>query len=87
MKGSRLQFSGWTLDTGRRQLTAHDGVLVELSGGEYELLIAFLERPQIVLNRDQLLDITRGRFAGPFDRARKSAGYAARSRRTPRIRR
>ena len=69
VKGSRLRFSGWTLDTARRQLTAPDGVLVELSGGEYELLVAFLERPQIVLNRDQLLDITRGRFAGPFDRA------------------
>ena len=69
MKGSRLRFSGWTLDTGRRHLSAPDGVLVELSGGEYELLIAFLERPQIVLNRDQLLDMTRGRFAGPFDRA------------------
>ena len=69
VKGSRLRFSGWTLDTGRRQLTAPDGVLVELSGGEYELLVAFLERPQIVLNRDQLLDITRGRFGGPFDRA------------------
>jgi two-component system, OmpR family, response regulator len=69
VKGSRLRFSGWTLDASRRQLTAPDGVLVELSGGEYELLVAFLERPQIVLNRDQLLDITRGRFAGPFDRS------------------
>jgi two-component system OmpR family response regulator len=68
-QGRRLRFSGWTLDTGRRQLTAPDGVLVDLSGGEYELLVAFLERPQIVLTRDQLLDITRGRYAGPFDRA------------------
>ena len=50
-------------------MTAPDGVLVDLSGGEYELLVAFLERPQIVLTRDQLLDITRGRDAGPFDRA------------------
>ena len=65
----RLKFSGWTLDTGRRQLVAPDGVLVELSGGEYELLLALLRRPHIVLSRDQLLDITRGRFSGPFDRA------------------
>jgi two-component system OmpR family response regulator len=43
-------------------------VLVELSGGEFELLQAFLRSPQIVLTRDQLLDITRGRLAGPFDR-------------------
>lgn len=64
-----LRFSGWILDSSRRRLTSPDGVLVDLSGGEYELLVALLERPQIVLNRDQLLDITRGRFAGPFDRA------------------
>jgi two-component system, OmpR family, response regulator len=64
-----LRFSGWRLDTGRRQLRAPDGVLVDLSGGEYELLVAFLDRPQIVLTRDQLLDITRGRYGGPFDRA------------------
>jgi two-component system OmpR family response regulator len=68
-KGRRLGFSGWTLDTGRRQLTAPDGVLVDLSGGEYDLLLAFLERPHVVLTRDQLLDITRGRYGGPFDRA------------------
>jgi two-component system, OmpR family, response regulator len=48
---------------------APDGVLVDLSGGEYELLLAFLRRPRIVLSWDQLLDITRGRAAGPFDRA------------------
>jgi two-component system OmpR family response regulator len=40
-----------------------------LSGGEYELLLAFLRCPHIVPTRDQLLDITRGRSAGPFDRA------------------
>jgi two-component system OmpR family response regulator len=67
--GRRLRFSGWTLDTGIRQLTAPDGALVELSGGEYELLAAFLRHPQMVLTRDQLLDLTRGRLAGPFDRA------------------
>jgi hypothetical protein len=44
-------------------------VLVDLSGGDYELLLAFLRSPQIVLTRDQLLDITRGRTTGPFDRA------------------
>jgi len=62
-------FRAWTLYTGRRQLMAPDGVLVDLSGGEHERLLAFLRRPHIVLSRDQLLDITRGRAAGPFDRA------------------
>jgi len=67
-QGRKFTFSGWTLDTGRRQLHAPDGVLVELSGAEYELLFIFLKNPQIVLNRDQLLEETRGRIAGPFDR-------------------
>jgi two-component system, OmpR family, response regulator len=45
------------------------GVLVPLSSGEYRLLEALVERPGQVLNRDQLLDLTRGHVAGPFDRA------------------
>ncbi len=68
-RGRLMSFSGWTLDTGRRTLTSPDGVLVELSGGEYELLFVFLKNPQMVLSRDQLLDETQGRMAGPFDRS------------------
>ncbi len=67
-RGQILTFAGWTLDTGRRQLMSPDGVLVELTGGEYELLFAFLKSPHVVLNRDQLLDHTRGRASGPYDR-------------------
>lgn len=67
--GQALAFSGWSLDTGRRQLRSPDGVLVDLSGGEYELLLAFLKSPHVVLTRDQLLDYTRGRQSGPFDRS------------------
>jgi len=42
---------------------------VPLSSGEYELLMVFLQRPQRVLNRDQLLDLARGRAANVFDRS------------------
>ncbi|MCC7166300.1 MAG: response regulator [Rhodospirillales bacterium] len=63
-----LGFSGWRLETGRRQLRAPDGVLVELTSGEFDLLYAFLKNPQRVLNRDQLLDLARGRVSGPLDR-------------------
>ena len=63
-----LRFSGWSLDVGRRQLRSADGVLVELTSGEFDLLHAFLLNPQRVLNRDQLLDFARGRISGPFDR-------------------
>ncbi|ESR24135.1 response regulator [Lutibaculum baratangense] len=67
--GERYRFDRWTLDTARRELVGEDGVAVPLSTGEFRLLVALLERAGMVLSRDQLLDITRGRNAGPFDRA------------------
>jgi two-component system OmpR family response regulator len=65
----RLRFAGWTLDLARRQLLSAAGVVVPLSGGEYRLLKIFLEHPNRVLSRDQLLDLARGREALPFDRS------------------
>ena len=63
------QFDRWGLDTGSRELLRNDGVTVPLSTGEYDLLIALVERPQRVLNRDQLLDLARGRSATGLDRS------------------
>ena len=68
-KSESLQFASWTLDTAQRRLTAPGGKAVELSTGEYDLLLAFLRHPQRVLNWDQLLDLARGRAAIPFDRS------------------
>lgn len=62
-------FDRWGLDTGSRALLRDDGVTVPLSTGEYDLLIALVERPQRVLNRDQLLDLARGRSAAGLDRS------------------
>ncbi len=62
-------FAGWRLDLDRRELVSPQDVLVPLSAGEYDLLAAFVARPQRVLSRDQLLDLARGREAQPFDRA------------------
>ncbi|MBK3773745.1 response regulator [Azospirillum sp. YIM DDC1] len=67
--GKTLGFEGWTLDLAKRELRSPDGVLVQLSAGEYDLLVAFVEHPQRVLTRDQLLDLARGRSAVPFDRS------------------
>jgi two-component system OmpR family response regulator len=64
-----LRFAGWTLEPARRRLLNPDGVEVPLTGGEYDLLFALLERANRVLTRDMLLDLLRGRQAGPFDRA------------------
>jgi two-component system OmpR family response regulator len=65
----RLTFAGFVLEPERRRLLNPVGAEVELTGGEYELLVALARRPQRVLNRDQLLDLTRGREASPFDRS------------------
>jgi two-component system OmpR family response regulator len=67
--GGRIQFAGWTLDTRRRELMAPDGSAVDLSGGEYDMLIAFCEHPQRVLSRDQLLELARNRSSDSIDRS------------------
>ena len=65
----RYAFDRWSLDTGRRELTGDDGIAVVLSTAEFRLLIALVERPRLVLTRDQLLDLTSGRDTQPFDRS------------------
>jgi two-component system, OmpR family, response regulator len=67
--GERYDFGGWTIDAGSRSLTDAQGKMLDLTGGEFDLLLCFVTHPQRVLNRDQLLDWTRGRSAGAFDRA------------------
>jgi len=65
----QLAFAGWTLDTRTQNLTSPDGVVVVLSQAEYRLLHVLLTHPNRTLTRDQLLDLTQGREAGPFDRS------------------
>jgi two-component system OmpR family response regulator len=62
-------FGDWVLKTGERELVGPDGLSVPLSSGEFALLLALVERPKLVLTRDQLLDLTQGREAGVFDRS------------------
>jgi two-component system, OmpR family, response regulator len=64
-----LAFAGWRLDVTRRQLFSPGEVLVPLRASEFDLLLALAERPQRVLTRDQLLDLSRGRGASPADRS------------------
>ncbi len=66
---ARYSFGDWVLKTGERELAGTDGLNVPLSSGEYALLLALLERPKLVLTRDQLLDLTQGREASVFDRS------------------
>jgi two-component system, OmpR family, response regulator len=64
-----FEFAGWRLDVTHRQLYSAKDALVPLRAGEFDLLLAFVERPQRVLSRDQLLDLSRGRSANVFDRS------------------
>ena len=63
-----LHFSNWTLDIDARHLVDAAGVIVSLPAGEFRILKLLAENPNRVLTRDQLLDVSSGREAGPFDR-------------------
>lgn len=64
-----LHFGGWQLDVARRELRSADNSLVMLSGGEFDLLLSFVEHPQRVLTRDQLMDLARGSMHAAYDRS------------------
>lgn len=68
LTGRRIKFSQWILDTDNQVLTNETDKKVELSSADFKLLIILLERPRIVLSRDQLLELTSGRTAAVFDR-------------------
>lgn len=64
----RLSFGEWTLDIGARRLLRASGAEVSLTAGEFDLLEVLVRHAGRVLSRDFLLERTRGREAGPFDR-------------------
>jgi DNA-binding response OmpR family regulator len=64
-----LTFSNWTLDPGRRELVSPEGAVVDLSGAEFDLLLAFVSSPQRVIGRERLLEMSRARFADASDRS------------------
>lgn len=64
-----FEFEGWQLDPLKRRLTDPEGAMVSISSVEFRLLMAFLEHPRQVLDRDRLLDMVQGREAHLFDRA------------------
>ena len=65
---STFRFAGWELDVAARRLVSPQGQDVALTTGEFDLLCAFAKHPGRVLSRDLLLEQTRGREAGPYDR-------------------
>lgn len=67
--GDSIKFAGFRLDIARRELNDPDGIVIPLSAGEFRLLRAFVERPQRVLSREQLLDFAFDNDSDVFDRA------------------
>jgi two-component system OmpR family response regulator len=63
------EFEGWRLDPLKRRLLDREGAVVAISSAEFRLLMAFLDHPRQVLDRDRLLDMVQGREAHLFDRA------------------
>jgi two-component system OmpR family response regulator len=63
------EFAGWKLTTVSRELVSPDGVSVELTGAEFDLLAAFCERPREILSRQQLLRLTHNRGVASDDRS------------------
>jgi two-component system, OmpR family, response regulator len=63
-----FRVAGWRVEVAARRVADAAGKEVALTGGEFDLLVTFCRHPARVLSRDFLLDATRGREAGPFDR-------------------
>jgi two-component system OmpR family response regulator len=68
LTGHRVRFANWTLVTDTRRLISADGREEMLTTSEFKLLTILLERPRIVMSREQLFDLTAGRMPGAFDR-------------------
>ncbi len=68
LAGKRVRFKGFTFDTDAHEIVDTAGNSISLTTADFRLLTVLLERPRAVLSRDQLLDLTAGRAAGPLDR-------------------
>jgi DNA-binding response OmpR family regulator len=62
-------FDGWKVDLASLEITGPDGMQPQLSNSEFNLLQAFIEHPNRVLSRDQLLDLVHGDNTPAFDRS------------------
>ena len=68
-RGHGIRFHGLELDLIKRTLLRSDGVTIALSNAEFDLLLLFLDRPGVILTRDEILDQIQGRHSESFDRA------------------
>ena len=64
-----VAFDQWRFNFSRKEIIGTDDIAIRLSSGEHLLLVSLIEHAGVTLNRDQLLDLTRGREAQLFDRS------------------
>lgn len=64
----RIGFADWELDRNNHCLISKDEIVLPLSQREYDLLLIFLEHPQRILSRDQLMDLLYDKVCDPMDR-------------------
>ncbi|ABQ68506.1 response regulator [Rhizorhabdus wittichii] len=67
--GAVRRFGPWTLDIVQREVRRLDAPAAPLTDAEFRVLAAFLDRPQRVLSRDQLIEAGKGVDSDVFDRA------------------
>ena len=67
--GEGFQFDGWVLDTVRRELRSTSGRVHELTTAEFDMLAMFVQRPNRVLSRDNIMDLLKGQDWSPMDRS------------------
>lgn len=66
---TKIKFANWTLDKLQRRLISPEGIDIALTDGEYRLLEVLVNRAGDTVSRDELLELTEHRSAGPFDRS------------------
>ena len=64
-----LSFDGWTVNLPRRELTSPSGARVELTGAEFDLLVALLDHGGRIIARERLIELSRTRLGDSSDRS------------------
>lgn len=66
---SKFSFDSFVINLVERSVHTNTGTPVSLTGGEFDILKVFVEKPGKVLSRDQILDFSRGHATPAFDRS------------------
>lgn len=64
-----IGFDGWTISLPRRELRSPTGAIVELTGAEFDLLVALCDHAQRVIARERLIELSRARLGDSSDRS------------------